>query len=183
MGSILSLISNCSNSHLNFLAIVPSVPTTIGITVTHTFHGILNFLARSEYWSIFSVSFIFIPWTTGMAKDTRRQVFFFLIINSRCVFFWLGLGDQFVSKNVKEFYVPNSQRRILVCAYTMLLYGNIKSFAQFPGITYSTQSYLAFFSFCVSLLHSLMIWSTVSSLSLHNLQLPFCCLLSIFTQT
>ena len=34
-------------------------------------------------------------------------------------------------------------------------------------------------SFCANLLHSLIMWSVVSSLSLHNLYLLFCCVLSI----
>ena len=46
-------------------------------------------------------------------------------------------------------------------------------------ITYPTQSSLVSYSFCANLLHSLIMWLIVSSLSPHNLHLLFCCILSI----
>ena len=42
-----------------------------------------------------------------------------------------------------------------------------------------TQSCLVFYSFNANLLHSVIIWLMVSSLSPHNLYLLFCCVLSI----
>ena len=48
-------------------------------------------------------------------------------------------------------------------------------------IIFLFQSYLVLCSFCAYLLHSLIIWLIVSSLSLHNLHLQFCCILFIFT--
>ena len=46
-------------------------------------------------------------------------------------------------------------------------------------ITLPTQSCLALYSFCANLLHSLIMWLIVSSLSPHSLHLLFCCVLSI----
>ena len=40
---------------------------------------IFSCLARSEYFSIFLLSFIFFLWSTGNANSTRRSVHFFLI--------------------------------------------------------------------------------------------------------
>ena len=54
----------------------------------------------------------------------------------------------------------------------------IKFLADFPV---PTQSCLAFYSFCANLLHSLIMWLMVSSLSSHGLHLLFCCVLSILT--
>ena len=48
-------------------------------------------------------------------------------------------------------------------------------------ITLPTQSCLALFSFCANLLHLLMMWLIVSSLSPHSRHLLFCCILSILT--
>ena len=45
--------------------------------------------------------------------------------------------------------------------------------------TLPTQSCLALYSFCANLLHSLIMWLIVSSLSPHSLHLLFCCVLSI----
>ena len=57
-------------------------PTTFGIIVTFIFHSLFSFLAEFRYLSIISLSFIFILWSTGKAKSTRRQVLFFLLINT-----------------------------------------------------------------------------------------------------
>ena len=46
-------------------------------------------------------------------------------------------------------------------------------------ITFPIQSCLILYSFCVNLLHSIIMGSIVSSLSPHNLYLLFCCFLSI----
>ena len=46
-------------------------------------------------------------------------------------------------------------------------------------ITLPTQSCLVLYSFCASLLHSLIMWLIVSSLPPHNLYLMFYCVLSI----
>ena len=46
-------------------------------------------------------------------------------------------------------------------------------------ITLPTQSCLVLYSFCANLLHSLILWLMVSSLSPHSLHLLFCCVLSI----
>ena len=46
-------------------------------------------------------------------------------------------------------------------------------------ITLPTQSCLALYSFCASLLHSLIMWLIVSSLSPYNLHLLLCCASSI----
>ena len=80
--SILLLISNSSSLFCKFFGIVPRAPTTIGVTVTFMFHNLSSSLARSRYVSIFSLSFIFTLWSTGTAKSTRWQVFFWLIITN-----------------------------------------------------------------------------------------------------
>ena len=50
-------------------------------------------------------------------------------------------------------------------------------------ITFPTQSYLVLYTFCVNLLHSLIIRLIISSLSPQNLHLQFCCVLSILVLT
>ena len=51
--------------------------------------------------------------------------------------------------------------------------------AHFQSTTLPTQSWLALYSFCANLLHSLIMWLIVSSLSPHSLHLLFCCVLSL----
>ena len=47
-------------------------------------------------------------------------------------------------------------------------------------ITFPTQLCLVLYSLCSNLLHLLITWLIISSLSPHNLYLLFCCILSIF---
>ena len=58
---------------------------------------------------------------------------------------------------------------------------NFKLLHNSHWITLLTQSCLVLYSFCANLLHSLIIWLIVSSLSPHNLYLLFSCVLSILT--
>ena len=56
------------------------VPTAlIGITVTFMFNSVFSSLAKTRYLSLFSVSFIFTPWSACTAKSTFRQVLYFLL--------------------------------------------------------------------------------------------------------
>ena len=63
-----------------------------------------------------------------------------------------------------------SQGIILVCIYTICSYNQILISCTIPsGKTFPTQSCLVLYSFCVSLLHSNIIWLIVSSVALNNL--------------
>ena len=72
----------------------PSLPITIGITITNIFYGIFNSLERSMYLSIFLLSFNFIHRSTETAKFTIWQVFLFFFFFLFCLLslvliFWL----------------------------------------------------------------------------------------------
>ena len=62
--------------------------------------------------------------------------------------------------------------------YHLLVWSNLNFLHISPWITLPTQSCLAFYSFYANLLHSLIMWLMVSSLSPHRLHLLFCCVLS-----
>ena len=64
--------STYSSSFSKPLVTIPSVPIIIGINVTPIFYSFLSSLARSKYLSLFSLSLIFILWSTGTKKSTRR---------------------------------------------------------------------------------------------------------------
>ena len=66
-----------------------------------------------------------------------------------------------------------------LCIYHLFVWSNWNFLHISQGITLPTQSCLALYSFCANLLHSLIIWLIVSSLSPHSLHLLFCCVLSI----
>ena len=67
------------------------------------------------------------------------------------------------------------------CIYHLLAWSNLNLLHISQWITLPTQSCLALYSFCANLLHSLIMWLIISSLSLHSLHLQLCCVLSILT--
>ena len=113
MVSTCTLISRSSSHLTNLLGIVPSVPTTIGITVTimvHIFKKISS--ARSWYLSLFSLSFIFTRCSASTAKSANRSLF---CGRSLGLVVWPRLGDPFVSQYLREVCASHCPGRILAC--------------------------------------------------------------------
>ena len=65
------------------------------------------------------------------------------------------------------------------CIYHSLVWSNLNFLYISLWITFPTQSCLVLYSFFTNLLHSLIMWLVVSSLSPHSLHLLFCWVLSI----
>ena len=143
---------------------VPSAPVTIGITVTFMFQSF--FLVPYTYSGTY---LSFNLWSARTAKPTILQVFFlfdpFVCQNPRgvcvCVCVWLSRID------------------IGLCMYHLFILSNRNFLHNSQWIIIPTQSCLVLFSFFVNLLHSLIMLLIVSSLSPHNFDLLFCCVLSI----
>ena len=158
----------------NPLVTVPKAPITIGIIVTFTFHSFFNSLARSRYLSLFSHSFSFILWSTGVAKSTIWLIFFF------CFFFFFllviikpGLLVEIrwsvcMSKSHGSLCVSFSWTGAGLWIYQLLAWSNLNFLHISQWITLPTQSCLALYSFCANLLHSLIMWLMFSSLSLYT---------------
>ena len=164
----------------NPLVTVTKAPITIGIIVTFMFHSFYNSLARSRYLSLFSHSFSFILWSAGTTKSTILQIFFFLLL----IIIRSGLLAEIrwsvcISKSHGSLCVSFSRTGAALSIYHLLAWSNLHFLHISQWITLPTQSCLALYSFCSNLLHSLIVWLIVSSLSLHNLHLLFCCVLSI----
>ena len=105
--------------------------------------------------------------------------FFFLLIIMRS-----GLRAEIrrpvcISKSHRSLWVSFSRTGSGLCIYHLLAWSNLNFLHISQWITLPTQSCLALYSFCVNLLHSLIMWLMVSSLSPHSLHLLFCCVLSI----
>ena len=66
-----------------------------------------------------------------------------------------------------------------LCIYHLLVWSNLNFLHISQWITWPTQSCLALYSRCANLLHSLIMWLMVSSLSPHILHLLYCWVLSI----
>ena len=172
--------SKSSRPFNNPLVTVPKAPITFGIIVTFMFHSFFNSLARSKHLSLFSHSFSFILWAAGTAKSTILQIFFFFFL---LIIIRSGLRSEIrwsvcISKSHGSLWLSFSRTSVGLFIYHWLAWSNL----DFLHISqWITQSCLALYSFCANLLHSLIMWLMVSSLSPHNLHLLFCCVLSIFS--
>ena len=134
------------------------------------FHNFFGSLAKSRYLSRFLHSFVFPQWSTGMAKSAIWQVLFFLLINTRS-----GILAWF------EWSISISMSQRILCilfyrTYSGLCISHLSVWSSFnllhnsQRITLPTESCLLLYSFCASLLHSLM-YLTVSSLSPYSLDM------------
>ena len=145
------------------------------------FHSFFNSLARSKHLPFFSHYFSFILLSAGTTKSTYLQVFlFFFCWLLLSLVFWPRLGDPCVCRSPMWIYVCHFLRQVLGCAYTIWLYGQILNLLHISQlITLPTQLCLVLYSFSANLLHSLIMWLMVSSLSPHSLHLLFCWVFSI----
>ena len=84
-----------------------------------------------------------------------------------------------ILKSYRSLCVSLSRTGAGLCIYHLLVWSNLNFWHNSQWITLPTQSCLTLYSLCASLLHSLIMWLMVSSLSLHSLHLLFCCVLSI----
>ena len=173
------LTSKSSRPFNNPLVTVPNAPITNGTIVTFMFHRFVNSLARSRYLSFFSLSFRFILWSAGTAKSTILQILFLLSIIMRSGL--LAGIRRFVCmlKSHRSLCELFSRTGAGLCIYNLFVRSNWNFLHISQWITLPTQSCLALYSFCANLLHSIIMWLIVSSLSPHSLHLLFCCVLSI----
>ena len=175
--------SKSSSPFSNSLVTVPNAPITIGIIVTFIFHSFFNSLASSRYLSFFSHSFSFILWSAGTAKSTILQVlslffFFFFFFLLLLIIIKSGLLAEIkwfvcMSKSNRSLCVSFCRTGPGLCIYHLFVWSNLNFLHISQWITLSTQSCLVLYSFCANLLHSLIMWLIVSSLSSHSLHLLF----------
>ena len=173
-------ISKSSRPFKNPLVIVPKAPITIGTIVTFMFHSFFNSLARSRYLSLFSYVFRFILWSAGTAKSTILQMLFFCLL----IIIRSGLPSRIrwpvcMLKTHRSLCVKFSRKGAGLCIYHLLVWSNLNFLHISLWITLPTQSCFSLYSFCANLLHSLIMWLIVSSLSPQSLHLLFCCVSSI----
>ena len=142
------------------------------------FHIFFNYLVRSMYLSFFSHSFSFILWSTGTAKSTILQVLFLLII-IRSGFLAEIRRSVCMSKSIRSLCVSFSWTGARLCICHLLVWSNFIFLHISQLVTLPSQSCLVLYSLCANLLHSLIMWLIVLSLSPHSLHLLFCCVLSI----
>ena len=164
-----SPISSSSSPLTKPLETDPSALILAGISVTFIFRSFLSFSARSKVLSLLSFSLIF----------TQQAHFLKIITKSD---FLVGIKwSVCISESQRSLNVSFSRTDSGLCIYHLVVWPNFNFLHNSQWIIFPTQSCQVLYPFCVSLLHSLITWFIVSSLLPHNLQLLFCCVLSIFT--
>ena len=136
--TLLSILTDISNIHsyyyfqvlksFNQYLVTPrKAPITIGPTVNFTFHNFLNSRARSTFLSLFSHSFNFTLWSTGVAKFT---LFCWLLWD---LVVWPKFVDPFVCQNPRGVCVTHSLGLMLGCAYTICSYRQTSTSCTIPS--------------------------------------------------
>ena len=164
------LTSKSSRPFNNPLVTVPNAPITIGTIVNFMFHSFFNSLARSRYLSYFSLSFRFILWSAGTAKSIILQILFLLLIIMRSGLLAGIRWSVCILKSHRSLCESFSRTGAGLCIYHLFVWSNW-------NFLHISQSCFALYSFCANLLHSLIMWLIVSSLSPHSVHLLFCCVL------
>ena len=157
----------------NHLVTVPNAPITIGTIVTFMFHSFFYSLARSRYLSFFSLSFRFILWSAGTAKSKILQILFLLLIITKSGLLAGIWWSVCMLKSHRSLCESFSRTGARLCIYHLFEWSNWNFLHISQRITLPTQSWLALYSFCANLLHSLIMWLIVSSLSQLSQLFPF----------
>ena len=171
--------SKSSKPFNNPLVIVPKAPITIGIIVTSKFHIFFNSLASSRYLFLFHILSVLFCGLPGQRSRQFCWFSFFLLIIIRSGLLAEIRWSVCISKSHRSLCVSFSRTGAGLCIYHLLVWSNLNFLHISQWIPLPTQSCLALYSFCANLLHSLIMWLMVSSLSPHSLHLLFYCVLSI----
>ena len=130
----------------------------------------MSSLARSRYLSPFFAFFFFsfTLWSTGMTKST---IFFLTITRSRRL---AEIRWSFcISKSQRILCISFSRVYSGLYWYHLIVWSNLNFLHNYWWISFPTQSCQVIYFFALILLHSLIMWLIVSSLSPHNIHLLF----------
>ena len=150
------------------LVTVPRAPITMCITVIFMFHSFFfYFWARSWYLFFFSLSFKSTQWLAGTAKSKIRQSSFSFLMIIRPGRLAEIRWSVYISKSQRRFCVSCFRTDSGLCIYHLFEWSNFNFLHNSQWITLLTQLCPVLHSFYTNLLHLLIIWLIVSSLSPH----------------
>ena len=170
--------SKSSSPLSNPLVTVPNAPVTIGIIVTCMFHSFFQFPSKVE---VLILLFTFFQFYSVVSRDSKVHnfacslffFFFFLLIIIKS---GLLAGIRWfvcMLKSHRSLCVSFSRTGAGLCIYHLFVWSNLNFLHISQWITLPTQPCLVLYSFCANLLHSLIMWLIVSSMSQHSLHLLF----------
>ena len=133
-------------------------PSPIDTTVIFMFHSFFSSLVNFKFHvSIVLLSFAFR--SAGIfKKSTCWQILFFLLFNTRSDLL-VEIGRSVcISKSQSSLCISFSRTDSKSCIYHFLTWSNFTLLHSSQWIIFFTQSCLHLYSYCASLLHSLIIW-------------------------
>ena len=154
---------------------MPKEQITIGTIVTLMFH--FFFFQFSSKVDVLILLFTFFQFYSVVSQDRKVDNFansLFLLIIIRSGLLAEIRWSVCMSKSQRNLCVSFSWTGAELCIYHLLVWLNINFLHISQWITLPTQSCLVLYSFYANLLHSLIMWLIVSSLSPHSLDLLFC---------
>ena len=177
MVSTRPLISMSSSPCINPSVIVSRAHITIDITITLMLQFFLKFLATSTYLSFFSFFFSILLCSTGTVKSTMWNILFFAVRSGRLA---ETRWSVCVSKSHRVLCVSFSRTDSGLCVYHLFVWSNLNFSHNSQWISLPTQLCLVLYSFGANLLHSLLMWLIVFSLSLPTFTILLCHTYSCF---
>ena len=123
--------------------------------------------------------FLSILLSAGTARYTIQLFPFFWLTISRPGHLARFRWSVCISKSQRSLYISFSRTNSRLCVYHLFVWSSLNFLHNSQFITLPTKSCLVLYSFWSNLLHSLIMWLIVSSLSRQNQQLSLCCILSI----
>ena len=171
--------SKSSNPFSNPLVTVPNAPITIGIIVTFMFHSFFQFSGKVE---VLILLFTFFQFYSVVSRDCKvnnfaNSLFLLLLVIIRSGILAEIRWSVCMSKSHRSLCVSFSRTGAGFCIYHLFVWSNLNFLHISQWITLPNQLCLVLHSFCTNLLHSLIMWLMVSSLSPHGLHSLFCCVL------
>ena len=159
----------------DLLVNVPKAPITIGMIVTFIFHSFFQFSSKVEVLiSLFKLFQFYSVVSRDSSVDNFADfLFFYLLIIIRSGFLAEIRWSVWISKSNRSLCVSFSWTGAGLCIYHLIAWSNLNFLHISQWITLPTKSCLALSSFCVNLLHFIILWLMVSSLSSHSLHFLF----------
>ena len=131
----------------------------------------MRLILQDWFWVVIIIFIIIIIIIIIIMLLLKSCFFFYISVN------WWSFIEVWVTASLLKFQELFSVFWPYI--YHLFAWSNFIFLHNSQWITLPTQSCLVLYSFCVNLLHSLITWLMVSSLSPHNLHMLFCCILSI----
>ena len=163
----------------NPLVTVPNAPITIGIIVTFMFHSFSIPLQGRGTYPSFHILLVLFCGQLGQHSPQSFKFSFLLLIITRSGLLAEIWWSVCMSKSQRSLCGSFSRTGAGLCIYYLFVWSNSNFLHISQWITLPTQPCLVIYSFRANLLHLLIMWLMVSSLSPHSLHLLFCCVLFI----